>query len=340
MLGLLYDLAREEGMALILITHDLAVVAAMADRVAVLQAGEIVESGPTEALFRAPKSPYTRALLAASTHRPAQARRPLASDLLRVENVTRSYRLPRPQPFSPAPLLNAVDGVSFTLRAGESLGLVGESGCGKSTLTRAILGLDPLQSGAITLNGQPVHPKMPAAHRADMQVVFQDPYGSFNPRQKVERLVAEPFHLTGRPEDWRDRVAEALREVGLSPNDGARFIHEFSGGQRQRIAIARALIIRPKLIVLDEAVSALDVQVRAQVLDLLSHLQAAHDLAYLFISHDLSVVRAVTSRCMVMRAGQIVEEGRTEDLFSAPQHPYTRQLIAATPRIPAHWLQG
>ncbi|TMV89093.1 ABC transporter ATP-binding protein [Thioclava sp. BHET1] len=339
-LGLLYDLAREEGMALILITHDLAVVAAMADRVAVLQAGEIVESGPTEALFRAPKSPYTRALLAASTHRPAQARRPLATDLLRVENVTRSYRLPRPQAFAPAPLLNAVDGVSFTIQAGESLGLVGESGCGKSTLTRAILGLDPLQSGAITLNGQPVHPKMPAARRADMQVVFQDPYGSFNPRQKVERLVAEPFHLTGRPEDWRDRVAEALREVGLSPNDGARFIHEFSGGQRQRIAIARALIIRPKLIVLDEAVSALDVQVRAQVLDLLSHLQAVHDLAYLFISHDLSVVRAVTSRCMVMRAGQIVEEGRTEDLFSAPQHPYTRQLIAATPRIPALWLQG
>ena len=336
-LDLLRDLAREEGMALILITHDLAVVAGMADRVAVMQAGQIVESGPTEALFRAPRAPYTQALLAASTHRPPRAPRPSAKPLLQVENATRLYCLARPSAFAPHPELRAVDDVSFTLHAGESLGLVGESGCGKSTLTRAILGLDALQGGTIRLNGHPISPSMKPAQRSEMQIVFQDPYGSFNPRQRVERLVTEPFHLTGRPADWRDRVAEALREVGLSPDDKTRFIHEFSGGQRQRIAIARALIIRPKLIVLDEAVSALDVQVRAQVLDLLSHLQATHDLAYLFISHDLSVVRAVTSRCLVMQAGKIIEEGPTEALFTAPKTAYTQRLIAATPRIPQHW---
>ena len=170
-----------------------------------------------------------------------------------------------------------------------------------------------------------------------VQVVFQDPYGSFNPRHRVERLVAEPFHLTGRPADWRARVAESLREVGLSPDDRHRFIHEFSGGQRQRIAIARALIIRPALIVLDEAVSALDVRMRAQVLDLLAALRDSHGLAYLFISHDLSVVRNVTSRVLVMQAGRIVEEGPTGQVLARPAHPGTQRLVAAAPVIPAHW---
>ena len=338
-LELLRDLARDEGMGLILITHDLAVVAGMADRVAVMKSGRIVETGQTEPLFRAPQAGYTRDLLAASTHRARPEPRETSAPLLQVEGATRIYRLPRPSPLAPHPELRAVDGVSFTLRAGESLGLVGESGCGKSTLTRAILGLDPLQAGQITLSGHPVSPTMPMRLRADVQVVFQDPYGSFNPRQRVERLVAEPFHLTGRPTDWRERVSQALREVGLSPDDGRRFIHEFSGGQRQRIAIARALIIRPKLIVLDEAVSALDVRVRAQVLDLLAALQDSHNLAYLFISHDLSVVRNVTTRCLVMQAGKLVEKGPTEALFTAPRHSYTRALVAATPRIPSHWIK-
>ncbi|MCE5973496.1 dipeptide ABC transporter ATP-binding protein [Sinirhodobacter sp. WL0062] len=339
-LSLLHDLARSEGMALLLITHDLAVVAGMADRVAVMQAGRVIETGATERLFRRPKARYTADLLAASTHHPAAARTPkTGAPLLTVSAATRSYRLPRPKPFAPHPELRAVDNVSFTLGAGESLGLVGESGCGKSTLTRAILGLDPLASGAITLSGHAVSPEMPSHARADVQVVFQDPYGSFNPRQRVERLVAEPFHLTGRPADWRERVAEALREVGLSPDDRGKFIHEFSGGQRQRIAIARALITRPKLIVLDEAVSALDVRVRAQVLDLLAGLQRSHDLAYLFISHDLSVVRAVTTRCLVMQAGRIVEQGLTEALFTAPQHAYTARLLAAAPQIPQAWTE-
>ncbi len=180
-------------------------------------------------------------------------------------------------------------------------------------------------------------PDVPAALRRRMQVVFQDPYGSFNPRHRVGRLVAEPFHLLGRVPDAAARIDAVLADVGLSPGDKERYIHEFSGGQRQRIAIARALVTRPDLIVLDEAVSALDVRVRAQILDLLARLQAEHGMSYLFISHDLAVVRAITDRVCVMQAGRIVEEGRTERVFSAPAHPYTRALIAATPRIPADW---
>jgi len=349
-LQLLKSLAREEGMGLLLITHDLGVTAEMADRVAVMQGGSLVETGATEALFRRPAHPYTRALLAAATHRPAAKQttdtpdfswqkysNPTSTPLLQVENATRIYRLSRPAPFAPHPELRAVDNVSFTIAAGESLGLVGESGCGKSTLTRAILGLDPLAEGRITLAGHTVSPDMARAARADVQVVFQDPYGSFDPRQRVEKLLAEPFHLTGRPADWRARVEQALTEVGLAPADSTKYIHEFSGGQRQRLAIARALITRPRLIVLDEAVSALDLRVRAQVLDLLARLQASHDLAYLFITHDLAVVHAITSRCLVMQAGRIVEEGPTEALLSAPRHPYTQRLLAAAPRIPEAW---
>ena len=234
-----------------------------------------------------------------------------------------------------------MDNVSLTIARGESVGLVGESGCGKSTLTRAILGLDALQGGRILLAGQPVLAgrRMPRELRARMQVVFQDPFGSFDPRWRVERLLAEPFHLTGRPSDWRDRAASALEEVGLSADDRRRHIHEFSGGQRQRIAIARALIIRPDLIVLDEAVSALDVRLRAQVLDLLADLRRSHGLAYLFISHDLSVVRGICDRVLVMDQGRIVENGPAGQVIDRPGHQATRRLVAAMPRIPAHWLQ-
>jgi len=230
-----------------------------------------------------------------------------------------------------------VDDVSCTLHRGERLGLVGESGCGKSTLTRALLGLEPVQGGTITLDGAPVFDgKRPnLAVRRRMQVVFQDPYGSFNPRHRVDRLVSEPFHLLpAPPPDRAARIARALTEVGLSPDDAGKYIHEFSGGQRQRIAIARALITDPDLIVFDEAVSALDVSVRAQILDLLAALCRKRDLSYLFISHDLSVVRTITDRVMVMQAGKIVEQGETEALFSAPQHPYTQHLLAAAPVLP------
>ena len=334
-LDLLHDLVRDEGMAMLLITHDLAVVAGHADQVAVMKAGKIVESGPTETLFRTQNHPYTRQLFAASRHVPTLIRSKDPQPLMQARNVVREYGLPHG-----GGVLRAVDDVSLTIHRGESLGLVGESGSGKSTLTRAILGLDPLQGGQITLDGRQVTAgrSMPRDLRAKMQVVFQDPFGSFNPRWQVERLVAEPFHLTGYPADWRDRVAAALEQVELHPGDARKYIHEFSGGQRQRIAIARALITRPQLIVLDEAVSALDVRVRAQVLNLLTDLRKSHGMAYLFISHDLSVVRGISERVLVMKSGRIVEDGPPEQVMDAPRDPYTRQLVAATPRIPAAWI--
>ncbi len=337
-LDLIRDIVTEEGMSLLLITHDLAVVAGMTDHTAVMKEGEIVEQGETETLFRTMSHPYTKALLKASSHQPERPPLPVQDPILTGEGVIRDYRTPRPSLFAAPGRFRAVNAVSFTLGKGESLGLVGESGCGKSTLTRAILGLDPIQGGTITAFGHRVGPGFPNALRSGIQVVFQDPYGSFNPRWTVERLVAEPFHLMpSPPADRRARVAEALADVGIEPTAMDRFIHEFSGGQRQRIAIARALITKPELIVLDEAVSALDVSVRAQVLDLIAKLQAEHGLSYIFISHDLSVVRAITDRVMVMREGEIVETGATEAVFSNPQHPYTRTLIAATPQIPEDW---
>ncbi|HBN31370.1 MAG: dipeptide ABC transporter ATP-binding protein [Rhodobacterales bacterium] len=333
-LDLLKSLVAEEGMALMLITHDLAVVSGIADQVAVMQHGEIVEAGATADVFREMRHPYTRQLFEASSHVPKRTQRAQDEPLLEVLNATRTYVLPRTGLFSRPPPFKAVNDVSFTLNKGENLGLVGESGCGKSTLTRAILGLEALQAGEIRLFGQKVTPFMPNALRSGVQVVFQDPYGSFNPRWKVARLVAEPFHLRDHvPPEWRTEVADALISVGMQASDMDKYIHEFSGGQRQRIAIARALILRPDLIVLDEAVSALDVSIRAQILDLLADLSDRFDLSYLFISHDLSVVRAIADRVLVMKAGEIVETGRTEDVFANPRHPYTRQLIAATPKL-------
>ena len=337
-LALLRRLVAEEGLSLLLITHDLAVVAGLADRIAVMRGGLVVEEGPARRVLGEPRHPYTRALVAASGHVPERRRAQApGAPLLEVSGVSRSYALPR-RPFGPRRVHHAVRDVSLAVRAGESVGLVGRSGCGKSTLARAILGLDPVEVGAIRLGGAPMAPGAGHAVRRRVQAVFQDPYGSFNPRHRVERLVAEPFHLLSDAPRGAARsraVAEALDAVGLPADAAQRHIHEFSGGQRQRIAIARALVIRPSLIVLDEAVSALDVRVRARVLDLLADLQGRHGLAYLFISHDLGVVRAVTDRVLVMDEGRIVEEGATDAVLAAPRHPATRALIDAAPRLPA-----
>jgi peptide/nickel transport system ATP-binding protein len=340
-LDLLKGLVREQGMGLLMITHDLAVVADMADRIVVMRYGEVVEQGPTETVLRERAHPYTQMLFEASRHR---VNLPEATDptpLLAVQNVIRDYRLPRRRLFAPLGTFRAVKDVSFTIQRGERVGLVGESGCGKSTLTRAILGLEPVQGGSITLDGAPVfsgdRPNL--AVRRKMQVVFQDPYGSFNPRHRVARIITEPFHLLDAPPTGGARdalIAETLTAVGLKPSDAEKYPHQFSGGQRQRIAIARALITRPELILLDEAVSALDVSVRATILDLLADLCRTYGLTYLFISHDLSVVRSVTDRVLVMKAGEIVEQGKTEAVFTDPQHPYTKSLIEAAPDLPGY----
>ena len=339
-LALLKGLVAEEGMALWLITHDLAVVAGIATHVAVMRDGRVVESDATERLFRSRAHPYTAKLFADSGHVPRRDAQAREAPVLEVRGAVREYPLARSALFGPRPVFRAVDRVDLQVRAGESVGLVGESGCGKSTLTRAILGLDALQGGSVRLDGDTVDARhLHGAVRRKMQVVFQAPYGSFNPRHRVDRLGAEPFHLDPvAAGERRDRVALALQAVGLKPGDAGKYIHEFSGGQRQRIAIARAIVIRPKLVILDEAVSALDVSIRARILDLLADLQGRFGLSYLFISHDLSVVRAITDRVLVMRAGRIVEEGRTERVFAAPAHDYTKTLIAATPRIPQAWV--
>ena len=337
-LDLLQDLVADFGMGLLLITHDLAVVSDIADRIVIMRKGEIVEQGETRSLFADMRHSYTRALFEASGHKvDLPAPHGTEDPILTVDLAVRDYLLPRTQLFAPRQHHRAVNEVSFEIHRGERVGLVGESGCGKSTLTRTILGLEPLQSGQITAFGHEVSPAMNPSLRSGMQVVFQDPYGSFNPRHRVARIITEPFHLLSEPPSGSDRedvIAKTLVAVGLRPSDGKKFIHEFSGGQRQRIAIARALIVRPELIIFDEAVSALDVSIRAQILDLIADLSRDNNLSYLFISHDLSVVRSVTDRVMVMNSGEIVEQGETEEVFANPQHPYTKTLIAAAPVLP------
>ena len=340
-LELLRDLVDERRMGLLLISHDLAVVADMADRVTIIRDGAVMEEGETARTLSGQVHPYTRQLAEASMHVPARPRHPLAftPPLLEVSGATRDYPGRRASLFSRPEPFRAVDNVSFTLGRGQSVALVGRSGCGKSTLARMVLALDRPTAGTISLEGSELTALDDAAlkpHRRHMQVVFQDPYGSFNPRHKVERLVAEPLHLLDTrptPAERREMVARALHEVGLAPRDMDKYPHEFSGGQRQRISIARAIITRPRLVVADEPVSALDVSIRAQVLDLFADLNARLGVAYLFITHDLTVARAITDEVMVMHEGRIVERGPTAAVLDDPQSDASRALVAAAPDL-------
>jgi peptide/nickel transport system ATP-binding protein len=335
-LALLRELVREQGSGLLLISHDLPLVAGFADRIAVLRQGCLVEQGPARALLRAPRQPETAALIAASTlpQRPAVAPAPAAAPLLVAEGLVREVRR-RAGLLSRPVVKRLLDAVSLHIAPGERVGLVGESGCGKSTLLRALLALEPLQGGVVTLGGQ----RFTGAERAlrrQAQIVFQDPAGSLDPRWRAWELVAEPLALLDAAPDraaQRALACEWLARVGLGAAVADRYAHQFSGGQRQRLAIARALILEPALLVLDEAVSALDVSVRGQILELIDGLCRERGTALLFVTHDLGVVRAVTDRLYVMQAGRIVESGPTVDVFAAPREAYTRELLGATPDL-------
>jgi peptide/nickel transport system ATP-binding protein len=334
-LDLLQRLAREDDAALILVSHDLAVVAQVADQVAVMRDGQIVEAGETVAVFAALSHPYTRKLAADAERAPVRRRKPdpTAAPVLEAQSLMRDYPGAR-RLLGRTPAHRALNDVSLAIRPGEIVALVGESGSGKSTLLRALLALDPVQAGQVRLAGEPFSPHSPSQRRKHLQIVFQDPQGSLDPRWTVERLVAEPLHLLDTPPaERRAKVDAVLAEVGLPPEAADRYPHQFSGGQRQRIAIARALIVQPDIIALDEAVSALDVSVRAEVLDLLSRLSDELGVAYLFVTHDMGVVRGLTDRVLVLKDGVIVEQGPTAEVFAKPQHPYTAQLIAATPDL-------
>ena len=344
-LKLLEDLVKSEGVSLLLITHDLAVLSQCAHRVAIMKSGEIVEEGETEEVFRQRKSQYTRKLLDSVNYSPANKSNPSGKLLLSVDKISSSYVSSESLFANKQAKFQVLNNVTLKIFEREILGVVGESGSGKSTLVKTILGVHKYENGSIILQNKKIDASkyIDSETRSLMQVVFQDPYGSFNPRHKIRRLVAEPFHLVKgvfTKKDINDRVDIALREVGLSSDDAKRYIHEFSGGQRQRIAIARALIIKPKLIILDEAVSALDVSIKAQILDLLAELAQRHALSYLFVSHDLSVVQNVSNRVIVMQKGTVVEEGTASEILSSPKADYTKKLVKAIPKIPVSWLSG
>ncbi|MDH2346539.1 ABC transporter ATP-binding protein [Bradyrhizobium sp. SSUT77] len=362
-LELLKELQQEEAMSILFITHDMGVVAEIADRTVVMYGGQAVETDDTSRIFATPSHPYTRALLAAvprlgsmdgrtrpmrfpivdkvtgTSDEPAEtpdtvsiAERPL----LEVSNLTTRFPIRSGLFGKVSGRVHAVENISFTLRAGETLALVGESGCGKSTTGRSILKLTEPDSGTVVIDGQDVlamNARTLRDFRKQMQIVFQDPFASLNPRMSVGTAIAAPLLANGlaSASQAREKVADLLVRVGLSADMAARFPHEFSGGQRQRICIARALALGPKLIVADEAVSALDVSVKAQVVNLMLDLQASMGLAYLFISHDIAVVERMSHRVAVMYLGEIVETGPRAALFGNPQHPYTKKLMAAVP---------
>jgi len=366
-LDLIKTLQREIGMAVLFITHDMGVVAEMADRVVVMFRGEKVEEGSVDGIFHAPQHPYTKALLdavprlgamrgqplpmkfpnleygreaaepaAAAAPRQTAAATPVAGPLLEVEGLVIRFPVGGGLLGRPKSAIHAVENISFSLGVGETLALVGESGCGKSTTARTILRLQEPTRGRVVFEGRDITKLGRGAMetvRRQMQMIFQDPFASLNPRLSVADLIGEPLRIhnlaSGRA--LRDRVAELLRRVGLGPEHARRYPHEFSGGQRQRICIARALALNPNLIVADEAVSALDVSIQAQIVNLMMDLQAEFGISFLFVSHDLAVVERISHRVAVMYLGQIVELGPRAAVFEDPRHTYTRKLMSAVP---------
>jgi microcin C transport system ATP-binding protein len=333
-LDLLKSLQRESGMAMLLITHDLGVVSKMADRVYVMSEGRVVEEGRTADVLERPQHPYTRQLMSAQPKGSPPNPPPCAPTVLETYNLKVWFPIKKGLLRRTVDHVKAVDGLSLKLRAGETIGVVGESGSGKTTLGLALLRLVASQ-GPIAYMGKPIDGLGSSAMRPlrkEMQVVFQDPYGSLSPRLSIGQIIEEGLRIQSPSlgyEERRARVGTALEEVGLDPNGQDRYPHEFSGGQRQRIAIARAMVLEPKFVLLDEPTSALDMSVQAQIVDLLRDLQKRHDLAYLFISHDLKVVRALSNYVVVMKSGKVVEEGPSAQIFANPRAPYTKALLAA-----------
>jgi microcin C transport system ATP-binding protein len=332
-LQLLADLKASTGLSMLFITHDLGIVRRIADRVNVMRYGEIVEHGPTGEIFASPQQPYTRMLLAAEPKGRPEPVPEDAPEVASTEALRIWFPIQRGLLKRTVGHVKAVNEATLAVRAGETVGIVGESGSGKTTLALAVMRLISSE-GRIVFLGRDIDvlkSRQMRGLRQDMQIVFQDPYGSLSPRMTVAEIVAEGLriHDTGDHRPHRDQVADILSETGIDPASMDRYPHEFSGGQRQRIAIARAMILRPKLVVLDEPTSALDQTVQVQIVDLLRDLQRRHGLAYLFISHDLRVVRALSHKIMVMKRGDVVEAGEATQVFDAPAHPYTRELMSA-----------
>ncbi|MDR3509974.1 MAG: dipeptide ABC transporter ATP-binding protein [Caulobacteraceae bacterium] len=350
-LDLMADLKRETQAAMVLITHDMGVIARLADRVCVMKDGAYVEEGAVDAIFSAPRTDYARALLAAVPRLDRSDRGgrpvpdPVAADapvVVEAKDIKVWFPI-RDSLIGEHKTLRAVDGVSFDLRAGETLGVVGESGCGKSTLSRAVLNLLPASAGTVTVLGRDItHADRDSLRQArkDLQVVFQDPLASLDPRMTIGDSIAEPLQVF-RPD--LDRAARELEvrammaRVGLAPELINRYPHELSGGQNQRVGIGRAMILKPRLVICDEAVSALDVSIRAQIIDLLIDLQKTLGMAMLFISHDLAVVREISHRVMVLYLGRVMELADREQLYADPRHPYTRGLLSAVPIPDPAW---
>ncbi|MFM0224787.1 ABC transporter ATP-binding protein [Paraburkholderia dipogonis] len=337
LLELQRDEAEKRGMAVLLITHDLNLVRHFAQRIAVMEKGVLVESGPVEQVFESPQHPYTQRLLASRPERTVVPVLPISPVLLEARGISVDFKtkLPGFSGWFRSGKFRAVADANVSVRQGETLGIVGESGSGKSTLAMALLGLQRTVHGEIEFQGRALGSYRGAeqtALRSNMQVVFQDPFSSLSPRQTIERIVGEGLALhrpAMTPQARRDKVISVLREVGLDRTVLQRYPHEFSGGQRQRIAIARALVLEPRILILDEPTSALDVSIQQQVLKLLAGLQQKYNLGFVFISHDLAVIGAMAHRVAVMQNGSIVESGEVEEIFATPAHPYTRKLLKA-----------